>query len=77
MFTVLRGLWFLQDIAEISALGANSEVIEHDIALTILELSPLGLRVLGLLDGLKVLVATGTLHGQKHVNHHEFYTRLL
>jgi hypothetical protein len=50
----------LQDIAQVGALGADAQIIQHHVALGILELGGLALGLEGLLDGGKVLV-TGTL----------------
>lgn len=46
----------LLDIFKIGALGADAQVVEHYVALLVRELGALGLGLLGLCDGLKVLI---------------------
>ena len=53
----------LQNIAQVGALGADAQVVQHHVALGILELGALALGLERLLDGGQVLV-TGTLRKQ-------------
>jgi len=46
----------LLDIAQIGALGANTKVVQHDIALGELVFGRIALDLESLLDGLQVLV---------------------
>jgi hypothetical protein len=62
----------IQDIAQVSPLGANAQVVQHHVALGELELGALALGLERLLDGLEVLVP-GTLRRQRALTHHVFY----
>jgi hypothetical protein len=55
----------LQDIAQVGALGADAEVVQHHIALAVVELGGLALGLERLLDGVEVLATGGTLRKQR------------
>ncbi len=54
----------LEDVAQIGPLGADAQVVEHHIAVRVLELGALALGLERLLDGVEVLVTAGTLPRQ-------------
>ena len=51
----------IQDVAQIGPFGTNAEIVQHRVALSELELGSLALGLQRLLDGVEILVPTGTL----------------